>query len=347
MSQLEIDNRLKLSVVVPAFNEEKSLLELCNRIEKMAEDNGIGDCVELIVVDDGSTDKTPEILQEMALDNENFRPVRLRRNSGKSLALMAGFRQARGDYVVMIDADLQDRPEDIGTLLHKLAKGYDVVTGWRQNRRDTGRRKFVSSLFNFAVQRFTGLALHDSNCGLKAFRREVVEHLCIYGHHHRYLPLHAHFAGFKVTEAIVTNDTRKFGESKYRTLRYEGIFDLMTIIFNHKYGHNPMHFFGPLSAIIALPSSGFLLWSIYQQLMHWSFGGGFQVENRPMFAMSLTALILSIIIFLTGFVCDFLLHHRIRDRIDEIIHLSTDQEFAQPTKQAIDQDCMPSQKSKH
>lgn len=318
----------RLSIVVPAYNEAQSLAELCDRISAMAAREGLDGAFEVIIVDDGSRDETRVLLARMAAERRYLRPIRLRRNGGKSLALTAGFRLARGERVVMIDADLQDQPEDIPVLLRKMGEGHDLVTGWRRSRQDTLRRRMVSLLFNGTVKRMTGLALHDFNCGLKAMSREVARHLCIYGHHHRYIPLHAHLAGFRVAEAPIQNTARKHGTSRYRTLRYQGIFDLLTILFNHKYGQNPMHFFGPLSAMIAIPSGLFMLWMTYEQMMFWLFGTGFQVQNRPMFAMALTALILSLIIFLTGFVCDFMLHHRIRDRMDEIVALSRDSQFS-------------------
>jgi glycosyltransferase involved in cell wall biosynthesis len=314
----------RLSVVVPAYNEAESLPELCTRIEQVAGQEGLAGAFEIIIVDDGSRDGTPALLARLAAEKPYLKPIRLRRNSGKSLALMAGFRKARGDYVAMMDADLQDRPEDLVVLLREIGEGYDMVSGWRRNRQDTLRRRLVSRLFNRMVKRWTGLALHDFNCGLKLFTREVAKHLCIYGHHHRYIPLHAHLAGFKVTEAAIQNAARKHGKSRYRTLRYEGFFDLLTILFNHKYGHNPMHFFGIMSAVIAAPALVALACLTYEQVLYWLTHEGEPVLNRPLLSFSLTMLVLSIIIFVTGFVCDFMLHHRIRDRIDEILALGVE-----------------------
>ena len=319
-----IGNIPDVSVIVAAYNEAESLPELCERLNRAATQSKRSYSLEITIVDDGSTDKTPEVLAKLADTTPNLLPIRLRRNSGKSIALMAGLRSARGQRIVTVDADLQDRPEDIGILLRKLDEGFDVVVGWRRNRVETLSRRFGSLVFNYVVKRTTGLMLHDLNCGLKAMTRDAASRLCIYGHHHRYLPLHAYLAGYKVTEAPVHNDARKYGLSKYVTFRYQGLFDLLTILFNEKYGLNPMHFFGVVSFIIAVPSVAVLLWLVSEQMIYWTTGAGFQVYNRPILAFSLTAMILSFVIFMTGFVCDFFLHHRIRGRIDEIIELITD-----------------------
>jgi glycosyltransferase involved in cell wall biosynthesis len=309
------------SVVVPVFCEAVSLPELCSRIHAAFQRLGKDGAFEIVFVDDGSTDETPEIIVALARAHDFVRSVNLRRNCGKALALMAGFRHARGAVVITMDGDLQDKPEDIPALLAKLDEGFDLVNGWRTEREDSGFRKLGSRLYNATVKKASGLALHDMNCGFKAYRSELTASLCIYGQYHRYIPLQAALAGFKVTEVPVANDKRKYGHSKYRALRYEGLFDLLSMLFTHKYGLNPLHFFGVVGALVSLVSLSVVGFMVFEQALYW-LGFGAAVPNRPLLAMALTGLSVGMVIFFTGFVCDFILHHQIRGSMASILELS-------------------------
>jgi glycosyltransferase involved in cell wall biosynthesis len=309
------------SVLVPVFCEEESLSELTLRIAAMFADLGHADDFEIVYVDDGSTDQTAEVVQRLAREHSFVQFVRLRRNHGKSLALSAGLLHVRGRRIITIDADLQDHPEDIPKLLAKLDSGYDLVNGWRVNRSDTNTRRRGSRLFNWTVRHSTQLDLHDMNCGLKAFTFEAARALWLYGQYHRYLPLQAHIAGFKVTEVPVQSSPRRYGYSKFPTFRYEGAFDLMSLLFLHRYGLNPLHFFGKLAVLITVPSGFAIAYFIASQVLYW-FGLGEPVLNRPLLTFSLVAFLIGLLIFLTGFVCDFILHHQIRDRMQQIVTMA-------------------------
>ena len=225
------------TVVIPAFNESESLPELVRRVDA-AFRQGFDEpkLYEIIVVDDGSTDDTRDVLARLREEHTCLRAVILRRNAGKSMALMTGFLKSRGARVVTMDADLQDNPEDMPNLLRKLNEGFDLVSGWRQNRQDKSFRKIGSKIFNSAVAKTTGLKLHDLNCGFKLYRQEMVKALCVYGQYHRYIPLQAHLMGFRVSEEKIGNTQRKHGKSKYKAFRYQGLFDLLSILFTYKYG---------------------------------------------------------------------------------------------------------------
>ncbi len=314
------------SIVVPVFCEEGSLDELTRRVDAVFSARGDGDDFELIFVDDGSTDGTSERIAQLSKLHPFVRGVMLRVNCGKSLALMAGFSYVRGAIVVQMDGDLQDCPEDIPRLLETLDQGWDMVSGWRQNRQDTLVRRLGSKLYNAVVGNATRLRLHDHNCGMKAYRREVVDSLCIYGQYHRYVTIQVHLLGFKVTEVPVSNDRRKHGVSKFRTMRYQGLLDLMSILFTHHYGNSPLHFFGVVSALFIFPgvlAIGY--WTVEHLMWLLGFGDQYLFRTRPLFNVALTAIMLGVIIFLTGFVCDFILHHQIRKRMPDILKLRTRQ----------------------
>lgn len=317
-----VRGRIRYSVVVPAFNEAESLLALTERVTATFEQMGEGERFELIFVNDGSTDRTPVLLREISRTNDKVRSVFLRRRSGKSLALMSGFTIAKGDIIITMDGDLQDRPEDIPVLVGKIAEGYQLVNGWRQNRQDQSIRKRGSGLFNKTVARVTGLHLHDMNCGIKAYDREVIDALVIYGQYHRYIPVIAHLMGFRVTEAQVSNDPRRHGVSKYRTFRYEGLFDLLSLMFTHRYGLNPMYFFGIAGIAIIVPSLAVLGYLSLEQTLYYLGFTAEKVYARPLLTLSVTALLLGFGVFLTGFVCDFILHHQMRGRIHDIVRVS-------------------------
>jgi glycosyltransferase involved in cell wall biosynthesis len=305
-----------ISIIVPAFNEVDSLKELLPRLKKVL----VGISHELIIVDDGSTDGTVQFVHKVAKTEAAMKALVLRRNLGKSMALAVGFECARYPIVVTLDADLQDRPEDIAALVGKLDEGYDLVSGQRAQRHDGLIRKFVSWLFNCVVSRLTGLKFKDLNCGLKAYRSEVVKTVPVYGQFHRYIPLLAHMAGFKVTEEAVTNEARKYGESKYKAFRYGGIWDLFSILFTYNYKFRPLHFFAQLSLFFLIPSTLIILYLIAGYL-HWRLGG--MVDEpilfiRPLLTISLTMFVVGAFVFVSGFICDFILHHVVSSNIGHI-----------------------------
>jgi len=309
-----------VSIIIPAFNEAESLAELLPRLGGVLTDVAH----EIIIVDDGSTDGTADFLCTAARENTALKILILRRNLGKSMALAVGFENARYPVVVTLDADLQDRPEDIPTLIEKLDDGFDLVSGQRDQRHDGVLRKSVSWLFNRVVSRLTGLKFKDLNCGLKAYRSEVVKTVPVYGQFHRYIPLLAHMAGFKVTEAPVTNEPRKYGVSKYRTFRYEGIWDLFSILFTYNYKFRPLHFFAKIALLFLVPSTMILLYLI-GDYFYWLYGGSLgqpDLFSRPLLSMSLTMFVVGTIVFVSGFICDFILHHVVSSNLSHVSRMS-------------------------
>jgi glycosyltransferase involved in cell wall biosynthesis len=318
----------RFSVIVPAYNEAASLAELCERIDAVFNDLfSTPQSYELIIINDGSTDTTRQTLGELKTKYPTLRPIHLRRNVGKSLTLMTGFLKTNGSIVFTLDADLQDCPEDIPLLVEKLDCGFDLVSGRRLKRYDTFIRRLGSRLFNKTIQRFTGLEIHDINSGFKAYRAEVAGKLTIYGQFHRYIPLLAHQAGYKVTECAVRNMPRAHGISKYPTFRPEGLFDLLSIIFMNQYNMSPLHFFAKAAAIFIIPSvliiaylgTGYVL----ALLGLWD---GVLLGPRPLLSMSLTMFLIGVNIFLTGFVCDFILNHIIQNRIKDLSEMNIEAE---------------------
>ncbi len=248
--------KIEISVLIPLYNEEGSLRELSERLGKALD--GRGESWEAVFVDDGSTDGSFAVLERLHENDRRFRVIRFRRNFGKSAALRAGFRAARGNRVVIMDADLQDEPEEVPTLLDKLADGYDMVGGWRAERRDRFVKKLTSRIYNLATALLTGIRMHDFNCGLKAFTREVIETIPVHGELHRYIPVLAHRRGFRVTEVKVRHHPRRHGESKFGPYRFfAGFADLLTVLFLTRYFKKPLHFFGGLGCFFFL--AGFLI----------------------------------------------------------------------------------------
>ena len=239
------------------------------------------------------------------------------------MALMAGFNAALGRIIITTDGDLQDNPEDIPLLAVELEKGLDLVNGWRLSRSDSAVRRLGSRLYNSTVRRITGLDIHDFNCGFKGYRSDAARTLCIYGQHHRYIPLHAHLLGFKVGEVRVTNSPRKHGQSKYRAIRYQGLFDLLSILFTYRFGMSPLHFFGVISLFLIVPSLLILGTMIGEHLLALiGVADHSLLLERPLLSISLNMLVMGTLIFLTGFVCDFILHHQIRTNIADFMALA-------------------------
>ena len=233
---------MKISVVIPVFNELESLPFLVEELKMNL--NNFKEW-EVIFVDDGSSDKSNNWLFKLSNENDNFKLIQFFRNYGKSAALSEGFKNAKGDYIITMDADLQDDPAEIPNLINKLEEGWDLVSGWKKNRLDPLNKTLPSKLFNFVTRIVTGIKIHDFNCGLKGYRQSVIKSINIYGGRHRYIPALAGQRKFRVTEIIVNHRERKFGKTKYGGSRiFHGFFDLITILFLNKYTQQPLHLFG-------------------------------------------------------------------------------------------------------
>lgn len=298
---------MDLSIVISLYNEEESLRELIAWIEKaIAQSYLKGKEYEIIMVNDGSTDGSWRVIEELAKENSHIRAISFRRNYGKSAALFEGFKAAQGDVVVTMDADLQDDPEEIPELYRMIMEeDYDLVSGWKKKRHDnTFTKNLPSKLYNYTARKVTGIKLHDMNCGLKAYKNEVVKAVEVYGDMHRYIPYLAKNAGYsKIGEKVVHHQKRKFGKSKFGIDRFfNGVLDLMTIWFLSKFGKKPMHIFG-LLGILSFFTGGFItVWIIADKLISQSHGLKFRpVADQPMFYLALVAIIIGTLLFLAGF----------------------------------------------
>jgi glycosyltransferase involved in cell wall biosynthesis len=277
----------ELSVVVPVFNERQGLAELVDEIARACE--SMGARWEVIVVDDGSTDGSGGLVEELARERNGVVGVRLRRNFGKSAALAAGFERSSGEIVVTLDGDGQDDPAEIPALVERLADGYDLVSGWKATRRDPRLRRWASRLFNWVTGRLSGVRLHDLNCGLKAYRGDCARELQIYGELHRYIPVLAAQRGWRVTELPVNHRPRRHGRSKFGFARYlRGPFDLLTVLFIGRYQHRPLHLFGGVG--VALMLAGVAI-SAYLGVL-WL--GGEAIGDRPLLLLGALLIVIGI-----------------------------------------------------
>ena len=255
---------MKISIVIPVFNEKDSINQLYNEIINSL---NIRD-YEIIFIDDGSTDGSSEIVQELIQNNEKVNLIQFYRNYGKSAALSEGFKHSEGDYVVTMDADLQDDPTEIENLINKLEQGFDVVSGWKKNRKDPLSKRLPSKLFNFITRIFTSVKIHDFNCGLKIYKKSVIKTLDIYGGRHRYIPALAGQKKFKVSEIIVNHRSRKYGVTKYGGRRFfHGFFDLISVLFLSRYIQSPLYFFGQLGLFAFLFGFGIEGYVLYLKYM--------------------------------------------------------------------------------
>lgn len=279
----------KVSIVVPLYNEKESLLPLHAEISQVCQLHPWD--YEIIYIDDGSTDGSIEILEKLYQKNlRRVRVIQFRRNFGKAEALSSGFRLAKGNFVVTLDADLQDDPHEIPKLIEKLSEGFDLVSGWKVKRHDPFSKRIPSKIFNKVTAWLSGLPLHDFNCGLKAYRIEVAKTLQIYGELHRYIPVLAHWYGFRVTEVPVHHRPRKFGKSKYGFSRFlRGGLDLVTVLFFGKYTKRPLHLFGSVGLLLTLLGSGITLYLILLRITRTIF-----LSNRPLLFLGIVLLILGI-----------------------------------------------------
>lgn len=292
---------LMISAVVPVFNEEESLdafyKVLIPNLSKLDKS------YEVIFVDDGSTDNTLKILKGFEAKSKNVRIVSYRKNRGKAEALTSGFQEAKGDYVVTLDADLQDRPEEIKNLLSKAKEGYDLVCGWRKDRKDALKTILSSKVFNFIMSAFWGVHLHDYNCGLKLYTKEAAKSLNLYGGMHRFIPLLVSEKGFEVTELPVRHEKRRFGKSKYGFSKiFKDIPDMFTILFLSKYAKRPLHFFGAIGGVISTIGFFILFYLAILRFMGESIGG------RPLLIFGMLFLLAGFQVLFTGFLADLILH---------------------------------------
>lgn len=302
-----MDKTLDLTIIVPLFNEAESLPELVRWINRTLD--GRGWEYEIIMVDDGSTDGSWKVVRELAEADGRIHGIRFRRNYGKSAALYHGFKAARGNVVVTMDADLQDSPEEIPEMYRMVTEdGWDVVSGWKQHRQDNKLTKNLpSKLYNATARWITGIHLHDMNCGLKAYRNEVVKNIEVYGEMHRYIPYLAKNAGFeRITEKPVHHQKRKYGKSKFGLERFvNGFLDLLSLWFLSTFGKKPMHFFGFTGILMFLAGFVIAVWLIVAKLIHQAGGMHFRpVTDQPLFYLALLAVVLGVMLFLAGFICE-------------------------------------------
>ncbi|TML71708.1 MAG: glycosyltransferase family 2 protein [Actinobacteria bacterium] len=291
-----------ISVVVPVHDEEQSVEPL---LDELADALAPLDTTwEVIFVDDGSTDGTFARLTRLHDVHDNVRVVRLRRNFGKAAALAAGFAEATGEIVVTIDGDRQDDPEEIPRLLVKLDEGFDLVSGWKAHRRDPLSRRILSRIFNAVAGRMSGLRLHDMNCGLKAYRAEVVHGLRLYGELHRYIPVLAHYRGFRIAEIPVNHRPREYGRSRYGVERYvRGFLDLLTVTFVGRYRHRPLHLFGGLGLALLAGGSAILVYLTVLKITGASIGG------RPLLTLGVLLVVVGMQFLSLGLLTELITSH--------------------------------------
>lgn len=295
-----------LSLLVPVYNEEESLAELAGEIDAVCSREGLS--YELIFIDDGSRDRSWEIVRQLSDASPRIRAVRFRRNFGKAAALSAGMSLARGDTLMMLDADLQDDPAEIPRFLARLAEGYDVVNGWKKHRLDPWHKTYPSRVFNAMVSRLTGLSLHDHNCGMKCFRSEVAQEIRLYGELHRFIPVLAHARGFRVSELDIHHRVRKFGHSKYGVRRFlRGFLDLLTVSFLTGFGQRPAHALGGWGLFftgLGLAGLGYLgvIW-ILTNLAGMGLG---RIGDRPLLAYSVASLLVGGQLLSLGFLAELI-----------------------------------------
>ena len=297
--RLNLANK-SVSIVIPLFNEEESLVELSVALKKALDP--IRTNWEVIFIDDGSSDSSYSKIQEIHRVNSRFKCIKFKRNYGKSAALQEGFKAAIGDYVITMDADLQDDPEEIPAMIAKLNDGYDLVSGWKKVRKDPFIKKHTSKLFNLVTSMMVGLRLHDYNCGLKAYTKDVVKNLKVYGEMHRYIPAIAYLSGYKVTGIPVVHHERKYGKTKFGVSRFiNGIFDLITVIFTTQYMKRPLHLFGLIGMLSFITGFGILLY-----LTILKFVESTPISGRPLFFVGILFAIVGVQFFSIGLIAEMI-----------------------------------------
>ncbi len=302
----------EISVIIPLLDEEESITELFEQVDQALQSPYT---YEVIFIDDGSSDRSWEIIQNLHKENDNVRGISFRRNYGKSIALQKGFDIASGDYIVTIDGDLQDDPAEIPGLIEKLKEGYDLVSGWKQKRKDPISKTIPSRFFNYVTSLSTGIRLHDFNCGLKAYRSEVIRDIRLYGELHRYIPMLVQEQGYnRITEKKVNHRPRVHGESKFGLSRFiKGFLDLLTLLFLSSYVRRPMHFFGSIGTLFLLIGGGIVLYLTIMRLF-------FEVylTNRPMLWFGILFLLLGGQFFSIGFLGEMWTQSQNKEAADHV-----------------------------
>jgi glycosyltransferase involved in cell wall biosynthesis len=292
---------VEVSIVVPLYNERENLELLMNGIRKTMA--ALERSYEVIFVDDGSTDGSFEVIRHLRQRHNSIRAVQFRKNHGKSAALAVGFEEACGRIIITMDADLQDDPEEIPNLLSKLEEGYDLVSGWKYKRRDPLSKTLPSKLFNWATCLICGIRIHDINCGLKAYRREVTENIKVYGELHRYLPVLAHWKGFRIAEIKVRHHPRLHGRSKFGAGRFiKGLLDLLTVTFLTQFTRRPMHLFGMLGLLL------FVAGLIINLYLTWLWLHGIGIGHRPLLFLGILLVIVGVQFLLMGLIGEMITH---------------------------------------
>ena len=303
---MEIENQnIQISIVVPLFNEEESIGELTDWIDRVCAEHNLS--YEIIMVDDGSTDKSWNKVEELMVSNNKIKGISFRRNYGKSAALNVAFEAVKGDVVITMDADLQDSPDEIPELYQMVKEeGFDIVSGWKKKRYDPITKTIPTKLYNAATRRVSGIKLHDMNCGLKAYKKEVVKSIEVYGEMHRYIPVIAKWAGFNnIGEKVVQHQERKYGKTKFGLERFLfGFLDLFSITFIGRFGKRPMHFFGTIGSLMFAIGFGFALWIGIDKLFIDKTGT--LIASRPSFYIAMTCMVLGVQMFLAGFLGEML-----------------------------------------
>ncbi len=300
---------MDISLVIPLLNEEESLPELAAWIERVMKENHFS--YEVLFIDDGSKDHSWKIIEELQAKNPNIKGIKFRRNYGKSAALNVGFQRVKGDVVITMDADLQDSPDEIPGLFKMITEEkYDIVSGWKKVRHDSKLAKNIpSKLYNWATRKMTGIHLHDFNCGLKAYRSEVVKSIEVYGEMHRYIPVIAKWAGFdKIGEKVVIHQKRKYGVTKFGMNRFiNGFLDLMSITFTSKFSKKPMHLFGLLGTFSFIVGFFLTIYLIIEKMVNiYSHAFYRQITDQPLFYLALLAMVIGTQLFLAGFLGDLI-----------------------------------------
>lgn len=314
------EDKLQLSICIPLYNEEESLSELFDWITKVMREHSFS--YEVIFVDDGSTDNSWEIIEQLAEQNDAVRGIKFRRNYGKSAGLFVAFDAAQGDVVLTMDADLQDNPDEIPELYDMIKnQGYHLVSGYKEKRYDPLSKTIPTKLFNSATRKMSGINLKDFNCGLKAYDHKVIKSIEVYGEMHRYIPVLAKWAGFhKIGEKVVQHQERKYGVTKFGLERFiNGFLDLLTVMFMSKFGKKPMHLFGLLGVVFFLIGSGIAIYLTYAKFMWLEYN----MTDRPLFYLGILSMIIGGQLFMTGFIAELVSrsntdrnHYIIEDRVN-------------------------------
>ena len=301
--------QIEVSVILPVLDEVESLGVLHRELTEALE--GLGRSYEILFIDDGSRDGSFQLIEKLSIEDPHVRGFQFRRNFGKAAALAVGFREAQGDIIVTLDADLQDDPAEIPKLLARLDEGFDLVSGWKTKRRDPLRRRIPSRIFNTVTGWVSGVHVHDMNCGLKAYRADVVRGLRLYGELHRFIPVLAHHRGYRIAEVPVNHRPREHGRSRYGLERYlRGFFDLLTVSFIGRYRQRPLHLFGGLGLLLSFVGTGILVYLTIDKALGHAIGG------RPLLILGVLLVVVGIQIFSLGLITELITSHH-EERVSE------------------------------